>query len=160
MDHIDSPDSGRTETNTKVPNESSQTTTHQTSSQSISSSPDDLAPFDWEEFEARYKKALEEADDRELEILKEFGTMTQYFNVWAKASSTHDDERAIKRLYTRQRFVAQSEESMARKQQHCEYLLVVSSSSCFKVPSPPLTHVPDDNVMEAFKNALRLLKDH
>lgn len=33
--------------------------------------PEALPPFDWDEFEARYQKAIGEADEREKEILKE-----------------------------------------------------------------------------------------
>lgn len=35
------------------------------------STPGHLAPFDWDDFEARYEKALREADEHEREILKE-----------------------------------------------------------------------------------------
>lgn len=45
----------------------------------------------------------------------------QYFQVWSSAASAHDDERAVKRLQTRQRFVNISEEKMAQKQQHCKH---------------------------------------
>jgi hypothetical protein len=101
----------------------------------MSNTPDDLGSFDWEEFEARYKKVLEEADGHELDLLKEFDALTKYFNIWAKASSAHDNERAVKRLHTRQRFVVQSEERMTQKQQHY------------------------DEVLKAFKDALALLKN-
>lgn len=35
-------------------------------------SPGRLVPFDWDEFEARYQKALDEADEQEKELLEEF----------------------------------------------------------------------------------------
>ena len=35
------------------------------------STPGVLAPFDWDDFEARYEKALFDADENEREILKE-----------------------------------------------------------------------------------------
>jgi hypothetical protein len=44
----------------------------------------------------------------------------QYFQTWASAASSHDDERAIKRLQTQQRYVNLSEEKTAQKQQHCK----------------------------------------
>ncbi|KAF7559390.1 hypothetical protein G7046_g4765 [Stylonectria norvegica] len=84
------------------------------------STPGILAPFDWEEFEVRYEQALQDADEHEREILKEAESLSKYFKVWASAASTHDDERAVKRLQTRQRFVNLSEESMEQKQQHYE----------------------------------------
>ena len=34
-------------------------------------SPEALSPFDWEDFEARYQKALRDADDQERDIIKE-----------------------------------------------------------------------------------------
>ncbi|KAI1431377.1 hypothetical protein GGR50DRAFT_679902 [Xylaria sp. CBS 124048] len=81
-------------------------------------SPDHLAPFDWEDFEDRYEKALQEADDRERQMLEEFEQLIKYFNVWASASSTHDNERAVKRLQTRERYVRLSEQSLSQKKQH------------------------------------------
>ncbi|KAI0405908.1 hypothetical protein F4802DRAFT_596872 [Xylaria palmicola] len=60
-------------------------------------SPGHLAPFDWEDFEDRYEKALQEADEKEKQMLEEFAQLVKYFNVWASASSTHDNERAVKR---------------------------------------------------------------
>jgi len=127
MDHPDSPSSANAQTQAKdttSPGGSSSqdhSSNNQTASPSTNSCvPDDLASFDWDDFETRYKKALEEADGRELEILKEFSALSKYFNIWARASSEHDNDRAIKRLLTRQRFVNQSEQSMARKQMHCE----------------------------------------
>ncbi|KAH8179264.1 hypothetical protein LIA77_00783 [Sarocladium implicatum] len=79
-----------------------------------------LPDFDWEDFEARYTRALEEADEHEMEILKEAEILSKYFRAWASAASVQDNERAVKRLQTRQRFVNLSEEKMAQKQQHCE----------------------------------------
>ncbi|RCI12161.1 hypothetical protein L249_0245 [Ophiocordyceps polyrhachis-furcata BCC 54312] len=81
-----------------------------------SDSPGQLAPFDWADFEARYEKALREADAHEREILKEAQHLS---TTWASAAAAHDDERAVKRLRTRQRFVNLSEEKVAQKQQHC-----------------------------------------
>jgi uncharacterized protein YeaO (DUF488 family) len=36
------------------------------------STPGHLAPFDWDDFEARYEEALADADRNEQELLKEF----------------------------------------------------------------------------------------
>ncbi|PHH85195.1 hypothetical protein CDD83_768 [Cordyceps sp. RAO-2017] len=84
------------------------------------STPGHLAPFDWDDFEARYEKALREADADEREVLKEAERLSKYFHSWASAASAHDDERAVKRLRTRQRYVNLSEEKAAQKQQHYE----------------------------------------
>ncbi|KAG5984103.1 hypothetical protein E4U55_005977 [Claviceps digitariae] len=82
--------------------------------------PADVPPFDWEQFEARYEAALKEADGEERDILQEAQSLSKYFQTWASAASAHDDERAVKRLRTRQRFVNLSEEKMAQKQKHYE----------------------------------------
>ncbi|KAF5631978.1 uncharacterized protein FTJAE_7708 [Fusarium tjaetaba] len=95
-----------------------------------------LEPFDWDEFEARYEAALQEADEREREILKEADALSKYFKIWAASASGHDDERAAKRLQTRRRFVNLAENKMERKQQHY------------------------DQVVRAFESALALLKSH
>ncbi|KAI0443204.1 hypothetical protein F4803DRAFT_515957 [Xylaria telfairii] len=88
------------------------------SDRSEMTSPGHLAPFDWEDFEDRYEKALQEADEKEKMLLDEFAQLVKYFNVWASASSTYDNERAIKRLQTRERYVQLSEQSLAQKKQH------------------------------------------
>ncbi|KAK6949479.1 hypothetical protein Daesc_009560 [Daldinia eschscholtzii] len=67
------------------------------SNRSEMQSPGHIVAFDWEDFEDRYEKALQEADESEKQLLEEFDTLVKYFNVWASASSAHDNERAIKR---------------------------------------------------------------
>lgn len=110
----------------------------QAANSDTSSTPGVLAPFDWENFEIRYEQALEEADEQERQALEEANVLSKasivcisftialltgmkYFKVWASAASSHDDERAAKRLQTRQRFVVLAEEDMAKKQAHCEF---------------------------------------
>ncbi|KAI1132674.1 hypothetical protein F5Y10DRAFT_230511 [Nemania abortiva] len=88
------------------------------SDRSEMTSPGHLAPFDWEDFEDRYEKALQEADEKEKQMLEEFAQLVKYFNVWASASSAHDNERAAKRLQTRERYVNLSEQSLSQKKQH------------------------------------------
>lgn len=51
----------------------------------------------------------------------------QYFNVWASTSSAHDNERAVKRLHTRQRFVNLEEQNMAQKQEHSKFFFIIVS---------------------------------
>ncbi|KAI1392824.1 uncharacterized protein F4822DRAFT_392328 [Hypoxylon trugodes] len=88
------------------------------SNRSEMQSPGHLAAFDWDDFHERYTKALEEADAQEKQLLEEFDTLIKYFNVWASASSAHDNERAVKRLQTRERHVQLSEQTLAQKKQH------------------------------------------
>ncbi|KAH7320043.1 hypothetical protein B0I35DRAFT_430466 [Stachybotrys elegans] len=92
----------------------------QTAVANTPSTPGTLAPFDWSDFEARYERALLEADEQEKNILREAEGLAKYFQTWASAASSHDDERAIKRLQTQQRYVNLSEEKTAQKQQHYE----------------------------------------
>lgn len=87
------------------------------------STPGHLPDFDWEDFESRYMKAIAEADDKEKEILAEFERLVKYFNVWASAASSHDDERAVKRLQTRTRYVHLSEEKLNQKKQHLDQVV-------------------------------------
>ncbi|KAJ0337822.1 hypothetical protein COL922a_006309 [Colletotrichum nupharicola] len=80
--------------------------------------PGPFPDFDWEEFEARYEKALADADEKERELMEQFEGLVKYFNIWASTSSAHDNERAVKRLHTRQRYVNMQEQNMAQKQEH------------------------------------------
>ncbi|KAI1465477.1 uncharacterized protein F4812DRAFT_438899 [Daldinia caldariorum] len=88
------------------------------SNRSEMQSPGHIVAFDWEDFEDRYEKALQEADEQEKQLLEEFETLVKYFNVWASASSAHDNERAVKRLQTRERHVRLSEQALLQKKQH------------------------------------------
>lgn len=45
---------------------------HKDAAERSPSTPGHLAPFDWEEFEARYQEALADADRQERELLQEF----------------------------------------------------------------------------------------
>ncbi|CAK7221649.1 hypothetical protein SCUCBS95973_004570 [Sporothrix curviconia] len=80
--------------------------------------PGHIPPFDWETFEARYEQALQEMNGEEKELLEEFDRLVNYFNVWASAASAHDDERAVKRLQTRERYVKIAEQSLGQRKQH------------------------------------------
>lgn len=107
------------------------------------STPGHLAPFDWDEFEARFEEALAKANEGEQELLDEFESLIKYFNVWASAASVHDTERGIKRLVlsspllrqvlrldsstngmrrlqTRERYVKIAEQSLSQKKKHRE----------------------------------------
>ena len=89
--------------------------------QNTPSTPGLLAPFDWDDFEQRYEKALTDADQQHSAVLKEFDRLAKYVGVWAQASGAHDNERAVKRLQTRQRFVSLSEERVGQNQKHREF---------------------------------------
>lgn len=56
-----------------------------------------LSSFDWDDLEARFEKALADANEHEQALLEEFGDLVQYFKVWASTASAHDNERAAKR---------------------------------------------------------------
>lgn len=56
-----------------------------------------LLSFDWEDLEARFEKALDDANIKEQGLVDEFEGLIRYFNVWASTASAHDNERASKR---------------------------------------------------------------
>ena len=54
------------------------------------STPGHLAPFDWDEFEARYEVALADADRNEQELLKEFEELVKASSISSsRLLSTH-----------------------------------------------------------------------
>lgn len=89
-----------------------------TSQEGLPTSPGQIPSFDWEEFETLYEQALAKANEEERELLHEFDSLIKYFNVWASAASAHDNERAIKRLQTRERYVRIAEQSLSQRKQH------------------------------------------
>ncbi|KAK1767185.1 hypothetical protein QBC33DRAFT_559309 [Phialemonium atrogriseum] len=91
---------------------------HKDNTERSPSTPGHLAPFDWDEFESRYEQALAGANNQEQELLEEFDRLVKYFNVWASAGSVHDNERGVKRLQTRERYVKIAEQSLAQKKKH------------------------------------------
>ncbi|KAK4250777.1 hypothetical protein C7999DRAFT_11451 [Corynascus novoguineensis] len=91
---------------------------HKDAAERSPSTPGHLAPFDWDEFEARYQEALADADRQERELLQEFEDLVKFFNVWASAASVHDTERGVKRLQTRERYVKIAEQSLSQKKKH------------------------------------------
>jgi hypothetical protein len=93
---------------------------HEAAPDTLDDIPDTPDAFDWDDFEKRYEEALRNADEAEKQIMKEAESLSAYFQSWASAASAHDDERAVKRLQTRKRFVNISEEKMEQKQQHCK----------------------------------------
>ncbi|KAI1267639.1 hypothetical protein F5Y18DRAFT_378338 [Xylariaceae sp. FL1019] len=119
--HTDAQDSRRQQIHEdQVPEHQyrAQTPETQKRQSAVTTSPGHLADFDWENFEARYREALEEADANERQMLEKFEHLVKYFNVWASAASSHDNERAVKRLQTRQRYVRLEERSLQQKKQH------------------------------------------
>ncbi|KAK3945366.1 hypothetical protein QBC46DRAFT_116735 [Diplogelasinospora grovesii] len=124
---------------------------HKEATERSPSTPGHLAPFDWEEFEARYEDALADANRQEQELLEEFERLVKYFNVWAAAASVHDTERGIKRLQTRERYVKIAEQSLSQKKKHCE------SHHRLSIGRAGLTCHTVTEVVRAFQSALALL---
>ncbi|KAF0318107.1 hypothetical protein GQ607_014608 [Colletotrichum asianum] len=100
--------------------------------------PGPFPDFDWGGFEARYEKALADADEKERELLEQFEGLVKYFNIWASTSSAHDNERAVKRLHTRQRYVNMQEQNMAQKQEHSDEGGSAGISECTCSAEPEL----------------------
>ncbi|KAI1328874.1 hypothetical protein F5Y16DRAFT_367526 [Xylariaceae sp. FL0255] len=99
------------------------------SDRSVMTSPGHLNPFNWDDFNERYEKALQEADANEKQMLEEFERLVKYFNIWASASSSHDTERAVKRLQTRERYVQISEQSLMNKKKHLSEVVAAFQSA-------------------------------
>ncbi|EGS18019.1 uncharacterized protein CTHT_0060330 [Thermochaetoides thermophila DSM 1495] len=100
------------------------------------STPGHLAPFDWDEFEARYEEALAAADRDEQELLREFDDLVKFFNVWASAASVHDTERGVKRLQTRERYVQIAEQSLLQKKKHLQEVVRAFQSALALLTQP------------------------
>ncbi|PQE33324.1 hypothetical protein CJF32_00006614 [Rutstroemia sp. NJR-2017a WRK4] len=82
----------------------------------------ELPFFNWKEFEQRYETAIKAASDKEDDLLEEFNNLTE---IWAESSSERDNDRAWKRLKTRERYVQISEEKLRDKKKH--YVQVVEA---------------------------------
>lgn len=92
-----------------------------------------IASCDWDDLEARFEAALANANQNEQALMAEFDALVRYFNVWASAASSHDNERATKRLQTRTQYVQLRETDLDKKKQYYQ------------------------QVMQAFQNAMQLL---
>lgn len=86
--------------------------------EALLASPGRIPDFDWEEFRVQYEQALAQADEKEQALLRQFDGLVKYFNVWASAATAHDNERAVKRLQTRQRYVKIGEDNLVQRKQH------------------------------------------
>ncbi|CAJ2500270.1 Uu.00g031230.m01.CDS01 [Anthostomella pinea] len=91
-------------------------------------SPGHLDPFSWDDFETRYEEALRQADTEEEKILEEFDQLVKYFNVWASASSSHDNERAIKRSEPRLTGLTRADvhEQIANSRETCPPVRIIT----------------------------------
>ncbi|KAM3065442.1 hypothetical protein ACMFMG_011439 [Clarireedia jacksonii] len=85
----------------------------------------ELPLFNWKEFEQRYEIAIRAASDKEDGLLEEFHYLTEAFQIWAESSSERDNDRAWKRLKTRERYVQLSEDKLRDKKKH--YVQVVEA---------------------------------
>ncbi|KAK3330169.1 hypothetical protein B0H66DRAFT_527537 [Apodospora peruviana] len=113
------PQGSRTQVRTPEPRNSKERINgHKELAERSPSTPGHLAPFDWDDFEARYEEALSNADRDEQELLQEFDQLVKYFHVWASAASVHDTDRAVKRLQTRERYVKIAEQNLSQKKKH------------------------------------------
>ncbi|MCJ1249072.1 hypothetical protein MMC30_006294 [Trapelia coarctata] len=77
-----------------------------------------LDGFDWADLEKRYHDKMDECRETENEICEEFGKWVRVFEAWASTTIHHENERSIKRLKTRMRYVHGAEERLEKKRQH------------------------------------------
>ncbi|RKF60049.1 hypothetical protein OnM2_054049 [Erysiphe neolycopersici] len=80
----------------------------------------ELPDFDWDDFENRYTEGLQLLDKEETQVLDQFDQLMEMFFLWAQTGSTHETDRAVKRLKTRERYVQLSEASLEQKKAHCK----------------------------------------
>ncbi|KAA8574868.1 hypothetical protein EYC84_004111 [Monilinia fructicola] len=85
----------------------------------------DLGPMNWSDFEERYEAAIAQLSDKEDQLVHDFQNLTEAFQIWADSSSERDNQRALKRLRTRERYVQIHERTLEEKKQH--YLKVVQA---------------------------------
>lgn len=84
------PQGSRPQLRTPEPNQFKELTNGQKEAAERSpSTPGHLAPFDWDEFEARYEEALADADRNEQELLKEFEELVKVSSISSGWLSTH-----------------------------------------------------------------------
>ncbi|KAF8865325.1 hypothetical protein BDZ45DRAFT_668756 [Acephala macrosclerotiorum] len=83
----------------------------------------DLTPFDWEDFRRRYTEEIMMINKDEEDLLDEFDKLVASFGWWAECAADRDNERASKRLCTRERFVRLAEESLDEKKRRYEQVV-------------------------------------
>ncbi|THY17736.1 hypothetical protein D6D02_03052 [Aureobasidium pullulans] len=96
---------------------------------------DEINPFDWQDLEARYLRAMAECKAKEDVHLEEFESLSQYFGFWAETISDHEQKRSHQRLKTQSALVERQETELEERRTH--YIKVV----------------------EAFQNALNMLNN-
>ncbi|KPI45314.1 uncharacterized protein AB675_2537 [Cyphellophora attinorum] len=79
----------------------------------------DLEDLDWNQLEERYMNELRPLTQAEESVHAEIGDRMKQYLLWTQVSSEKESERAFKRLRTRSAFVQNSEQNLAKKQQHC-----------------------------------------
>ncbi|KAL6712078.1 hypothetical protein ACN47E_003121 [Coniothyrium glycines] len=95
---------------------------------------DPIAEIDWDDLHQRYVDSVRNCEGQEIELMKEWTSLTEYFRIWAESGHDHETDRASSRLRTRMVYVQHSEEILEQKRAH--YV----------------------NVVKAFESALNLLK--
>ncbi|KAL2041560.1 hypothetical protein N7G274_005942 [Stereocaulon virgatum] len=93
--------------------------------QDLGGAKDALEAYDWEHLEDRFHAEMEVCGKREEGIQEEFNELLEVFKTWAATGSTHEEQRAGKRLRTRIAFVQQREKSLEEKRTH--YVKVVKA---------------------------------
>ncbi|RKF71751.1 hypothetical protein GcM1_250169 [Golovinomyces cichoracearum] len=88
----------------------------------------ELPELEWGGLESKFTEALQQLDKKESQILDQFDqvmeiassklTLAQMFFIWAQTGFSHETDRAVKRLKTRERYVQISETSFEKKKEH------------------------------------------
>ncbi|KAK5172322.1 uncharacterized protein LTR77_003960 [Saxophila tyrrhenica] len=90
------------------------------------SDPEDrIENFDWTDHESRYHAKMNEFRETENEIVNEFRSLCQYFDVWARAGADQEVDRSFKRMKTQAALVQHHEDELEKTRQH--YIEVVNA---------------------------------
>ncbi|KAI6283923.1 hypothetical protein MCOR27_003000 [Pyricularia oryzae] len=139
-------------TRTQVRTPEPQTRSGSAGPEALFTSPGQIPDFDWDDFRSQYEQALAKANDKELELLREFDGLVRYFNVWAAAASAHDNERAVKRLQTRQRYVQIGEENLAHRKQHLAEVVRAFQSALALLSRQVPSRISNTEIATEFNN--------
>ncbi|THW19440.1 hypothetical protein D6D24_02860 [Aureobasidium pullulans] len=113
---------------------------------------DEINPFDWQDLEARYLRAMAECKAKEDVHLEEFESLSQYFGFWAETISDHEQKRSHQR--PRALWLKDRKPSLKKEER------IVRSNLWNRLLNTSLMNLNIDiKVVEAFQNALNMLNN-
>ncbi|EPE32649.1 hypothetical protein GLAREA_07783 [Glarea lozoyensis ATCC 20868] len=89
----------------------------------------ELEDFDYAEIERKYREELKAVHKEEKQYFNDLESYGRLAGNWAAGASARDNERAFKRLKTRERFVQLSEDTLQAKHEHYSHVYTVLQSA-------------------------------